>query len=53
MLVTGWDNLALQTATIKWWGEGTCVALIVISGFIGAQFTRACFTYTPSYHLDV
>ena len=34
MRVTGWDNQALQAATIEWWGEGTCMALIAMSGLV-------------------
>ena len=42
MPVTGWDNLALQAATTVWWGEGTCMALVVLLGLI-----ISCCGHTP------
>ena len=34
MLVTGWDSLAHQAATIEWRGDGTNMALVVVEGLI-------------------
>ena len=40
MFVTGWDSLALQGATIEWWGDGTNMALVVMEGIypLGENF---------------
>ena len=47
MHVTGWDSQALQAATIEWQGEGTCMALVVMSGLFWLVLSYMVHTPPP------